>query len=501
MISHFKRLLPLRGLSVWLAISCCAYGAIYEVGSGDEVEELIESGKLLAGDEIVWADGEYADVELNIDKVDGVGGKPITLRAARPGGVVFRGESQLNIGAKWWVIDGFHFDGKTGGVNAYNSVQFRGQGGTGAEHVRLTRCALTDLTCEDESSKWVQIYGRFNTIDHCHFSGKNSKGALITVELGALSEGETAEHRIEMNYFGDVAPQEGTDNETIRVGFSGDQNKPARCVIQRNLFVRCNGENEIISNKSSFNTYYSNTFRACDGALVLRHGHHARVEGNYFFGDGAENAGGIRVVDSHHVILNNYMQDLTGTTWNAAFSILGGKQKSGGAENGYQAVDEILVAHNTMVNCKRSIFFNKAKGARAPSGMFANNLVSGSDGPLITVELSIGGINWLGNLMHGAEVGADVKVISADPQLRLRDGVYRLSVTSPVIGGAVVIPFVVEKDMDGELRPKSGHDIGADEVDGLVGNVATASLRPKDVGVSYLREREEREEREERGER
>ena len=136
---------------------------------------------------------------------------------------------------------------------------------------------MTNLIAKGNSSKWVQLFGRHNVIDHCHFSGKKSKGALITVELGDLESNETAEHRIAWNYFADFAFQEGTDNETIRVGYSGDQNKPATCLIERNLFFRCDGENEIITNKSSFNTYRFNTFRRCNGALVLRHGHHARV--------------------------------------------------------------------------------------------------------------------------------------------------------------------------------------------------------------------------------
>jgi len=476
----------LRGLPIWAVFLCCSHAANYEVSSGDAFEELTDSGKLRAGDTIVWKDGEYIDVELNIDSVDGLAEKPITMRAATPGGVVLRGESKINIGAKWWVIDGFHFDGKSGGVNAYNSVQFRSQGGKRAEHVRLTRCALTDLTCEDESSKWIQIYGRFNRIDHCHFSGKNSKGALITIELGALDVDETAEHRIEMNYFGNIAPQEGTDNETIRVGFSGDQNKKSKCFIQSNLFVKCNGENEIISNKSSFNTYYSNTFRGCNGALVLRHGHHAHVEGNYFFGDGADNAGGIRIVDSHHTVINNYMQDLTGVTWNSALSIMGGKQKSGGKDNGYQAVDDIMVAHNTIVNCRRSIFLNDAKGTRGPTGIFANNLISSSDGPLITEKLSVNGIKWLSNLMHGAELGAKIEVVDTDPLMKMLGGMYRLSLKSPAIDAAGVIPLVVSKDIDGQIRPDSKLDIGADEATTSRAKAIYKPLNPVDVGVSYL---------------
>lgn len=186
---------------------------------------------------------------------------------------------------------------------------------------------------------------------------------------------ETAERLIQYNHFSDIAFQEGSDNETIRVGFSGDQNKSVRCVVKKNLFVRCNGENEIISCKSSHIRFEANTFHQCNGALVLRHGHHAHVEGNYFFGDGAENSGGVRISDSHHVIVNNYFQDLTGTTWNAALSILGGQEPTGGSGNGYQAVDEITVAHNSFVNCSRSIFLNRAKGNRAPGGVIANNLV------------------------------------------------------------------------------------------------------------------------------
>ena len=274
----------------------------------------------------MWADGVFKDVELDIEGVDGREGAPIALRSATPGGVVLRGESQFKVGSSWWGIEGFHFDGGENEVNSYNTFQFRGNSGTSAQNVRLTNCAFTNLKTDEQTSKWVLLYGHHNSIEHCHFSGKNSRGALITVELAYLAENDSADHVISDNYFSDVAPQPGTDNETIRIGSSKDQNKRAHCIVRGNYFVRCNGENEIISSKSSYNVFARNTFRQCDGALVLRHGHHAKVEGNFFFGDGARDAGGIRVVDSHHVIFNNYLQDLTGTTWNAAFSILGGKK-------------------------------------------------------------------------------------------------------------------------------------------------------------------------------
>ena len=462
----------------------------HNISSADDLDSLFDSGKIVAGDTITWADGIYKDAEVNISGVDGTEDTPIALKAATPGGVILKGESQFRVGAKQWVIEGFHFDGGEGDINSYNTFQFRGNDGTPATGCRLTNCAFTDLRTEDESSKWVLIYGQSNTIDHCHFSGKNSKGALITVELGYLDEQATAGHRISENYFADFASQEGTDNETIRIGASQDQNKLASCMINSNYFVRCNGEVEIISSKSSYNYFHRNTFRQCDGSLVLRHGHHAFVNGNFFFGDNATNAGGIRVVDSYHTITNNYLQDLTGTTWNSAFSILGGKQPSGGSANGYQAVDGITVASNSIINCKRSIFLNKAKGGRAPTGLIANNLVSSSSTPLVTEDLSATKLKWVGNLFYGAEIGskaAESDAINDDPKLRESDGLLRPDAAGPVVNAASKFPANVGKDIDGQIRPEESFDIGADQVSGNLGEIASKPLTPADVGVSFMR--------------
>ena len=384
------------------------------------------------------------------------------------------------------MVSGFHFKGDGKSPNAYNSVQFRGNGGQPARHARLTDCAFTDLSPEEGSSKWVLIFGQNNTIDHCHFSGKNSKGALITVELGYLKDSETAGHQIFRNYFGNVAAQEGTDNETIRVGASQDQNKRAQCSVRENLFFSCDGEPEIISNKSSYNVYLKNTFRKCNGSLVLRHGHHARVEGNFFFGDGAGDAGGIRVSDSHHLIINNYLQDLTGTTWNAAFSILGGKAPSGGSSNGYQTVENLVVMHNSILNCRRSILLNKSKGSHAPTGTFANNLIVSSDGPLVKADFSAANLKWTGNLMYGAPIGLELDAITDDPGLAEADGLLRPSETGPAANVAVACEVPVTTDIDGQTRPASGADIGADEVSGATGKVSSAPLKFSDVGVSFL---------------
>ncbi|EMI43858.1 polysaccharide lyase 6 family protein [Rhodopirellula sp. SWK7] len=484
-IPYEQQVVAFLTLNLILIAALPAVGNDHAVRSADELESLIESHLVKPGDVIVWAGGEYRDVELNIEGAAGTETSPVTLRANDPGQVVFRGESQLRIGTQWWTIEGFHFDGGPNEINAYNAIQFRSNGGQGAEHVTLKNCALTNLRSEDDTSKWVLLYGRFNTIENCSFRGKNQKGAMLTVELGDLAEDETAGHLIQYNHFVDVAFQDGSDNETIRVGFSGDQNKPARCVVRKNLFVRCNGENEIISNKSSHNTYQANTFRQCNGALVLRHGHHAHVEGNYFFGDGAKNSGGVRVSDSYHVIVNNYFEDLTGTTWNAAFSVLGGREPTGGSGNGYQAVDEITVAHNSFVNCSRCIYLNSAKGKRAPSGVFANNLVASSTGSLLKSDLPLGKLQWKGNLMFGDLSHPEIASKTDDPRLALTDGRYRPAKSSAVANHAIEIQLPVIRDIERRQRPAFGLDIGADEVSGASGPVTSLPLTPKDVGVSF----------------
>jgi len=161
-------------LAVCLLLTARCDATTHRVDSGDAVAELLEGGAVAAGDEIVWVDGVYPDQEIELNGVDGTAAKPIVLRAESPGGVVLRGESTVRSNAKWWVITGFHFDGLHGGSNAYNPFQFRGRGDVGAENVRLTNCAFTSLDNGEETSKWIQIYGRSNRVDRCEVSPPNT---------------------------------------------------------------------------------------------------------------------------------------------------------------------------------------------------------------------------------------------------------------------------------------------------------------------------------------
>ncbi len=69
----------------------------------------------------------------------------------------------------------------------------------------------------------------------------------------------------------------------VRLGLSGLSMSMGLAIVEHNLFERCRGENELISNKSGGNTYRYNTF--LDGAgtkPTLRHGNECAVYGNVF---------------------------------------------------------------------------------------------------------------------------------------------------------------------------------------------------------------------------
>src|SRR5678816_1518562 len=61
------------------------------------------------------------------------------------------------------------------------------------------------------------------------------------------------------NYFHDFTSPGGNGAETIRWGLSGLSLSTGDGLCEYNLFIRCDGENEMISNKSSGNTYRYNT--------------------------------------------------------------------------------------------------------------------------------------------------------------------------------------------------------------------------------------------------
>ena len=89
--------------------------------------------------------------------------------------------------------------------------------------------------------------------------------------------------------------------------------------------------------------------------------------------------------------------------------------------------------------------------------------------------------------MFGPSRSRDFNAITHDPRLKKVKGLFRPSPKGPAVNPVVQIGTNIEKDIDGQTRPKSKADIGADEVSGATGDRTSGPLKPSDVGVSFLR--------------
>src|SRR5207248_3634205 len=137
-----------------------------------------------------------------------------------------------------------------------------------------SHCRLTDSAIIDSTYKfYIHLAGSENRFDHCYLAGKTSESPTLQVE----AEGKPNHHQIDHNHFGPRPPLGKNGGETMRIGYSYQQTKISRTLVEHNLFDRCDGEIEVISSKSCENIYRYNTFRNCDGTLTLRHGNRCRV--------------------------------------------------------------------------------------------------------------------------------------------------------------------------------------------------------------------------------
>ena len=466
-----------------------------EVSNASQLEDNISFG-MSAGTTVCLLDGTYRDIEFEIGG-NGSESRPITVAARNPGSVFIEGESQVRMSGSYVVIQGLVFtNGNSAGGDLF---QTRGAGNAPCDNCRITEITVTDWDNEfDDSNRWLLIYGQNNRIDHSWFSGKSTRGALLTVDRGEISDPDYAQ--IDHNYFGDRLPFSGgefpgdSDNEFegIRIGTSDTQAFPSFSRIEYNYMERMRGEAEVISNKSGSNVISHNTIRSSYGALVNRHGGGSIISNNFIFSDGYGMSGGIRIAGADHQVVNNYIEGCTFTGSNFNGGIVLTKTDGSQATSGYQQVDNVLIAHNTLVNCTDSI---KLEGGRSSSSTLptnvhiVNNVVVDAVGPVFVGDVPPT-TTFQGNYFDGDSLGLDSApngITFGDPSFRVADdGLQRPSSSSPVIGGGVRNYIDIDSlsvDMDGQQR--SNPDSGADEVsnDPITDRPLTAS----DVGPRNYR--------------
>ena len=317
-----------------------------KVKNSAELEKAIQQAE--PGSEIILSNGTWENTQIKFYAI-GTEKAPITLKAETPGKVIIAGESNLRLGGEYLIVDGLHF---TDGASPSRSViQFYINEDTLANHCQVTNCVIEDFNKAQRNKVdvWVSFKGRHNVLDHCYLAGKANKGPTIRVDI-AGNRSIKNYHKIHHNYFGPRPPKGGPSAETIQIGNSYTSISPSYTMVSDNLFDRCDGEVEVISSKTNFNEFRNNVFYKSEGSLVTRHGNYCIVDGNYFIGDeNSSNIGGIRLIGTGHWVTNNYFYKLKGEIFRAPLAIMNGIKKS--SLNRYIQVTDVVVAHNTYVDC------------------------------------------------------------------------------------------------------------------------------------------------------
>lgn len=400
-----KRILSI--ITVLLLVTIFVTGLIVQASSST-VEVIVsnkqELSKALAkakpGTVVKLAPAEWNNMEVYISK-SGTAEQPITLTVTDPGAVFITGTSKVVAQGNYIVLDGLYFkDGQP--FDDKGAIQLKGS------HNRATNCSIVNYNNKTKYTKWVSLYNRHNRVDHSYFAGKTNGGALLVVWR---SNPTPNYHLIDHNVFRDFSDGGGANEwETIRIGTSDYSQSSSYTTVEYNYFEKCNGEIEIISNKACHNTICYNTFINCKGHICLRHGNSCRVEGNVIKTGNLKDAGGIRIMDKDHMIINNYIEGVR-TTSNARGGIVIYSSNQNPALNGYWTTENIRIENNTIIDCQQSLVFGGGSGQIPPvSVSFVNNLIRNNmDGDreysMIRVNQNIKETNYSGNVFYGSLLG------------------------------------------------------------------------------------------------
>jgi hypothetical protein len=533
-----------------------------EVSTAAALQQALDN--VTAGTEIILKSGNYEQegpfVVLN---KNGTAVKPIRIKAEELGEAVFVGESYLHIENSTYIeVEGLTFKNGIGSKNGTKTLEERGlseriltevhpglqlyssskvsilrntfaldetgqaykfgdvwckiniegscrKGGdsydpNGEVYTGDTPYTNPDLqTTNGTHRHFIRVEGisSHNRIAYNDIGPKTGFGAVMIYDGAGHSGTNISQYDvIEYNYFHDIGPRVSNGLEAIRLGLSSLSLAPGYVTIQYNLFENFQGEDEIISVKSSDNIIRYNTVRNSYGGFVARHGHRNQFYGNFMFGDGkTAGSSGFRIYGNDHKIYNNYMEGLT----DRIIRLDGGVQDAGpdgsndplvkttANPSGSQLrsltqeqATELLRGHwrqynneiynNTIVNVggNTTVFTLGGRNFQPVGTKIYNNIIFSNAGTIFNetsdYQKSPAGERgvYAGNLIEGtASISNNAAVTAAHTKtplqlVRSNDGLIRLSASSPAIDAAVA-PYIASDDMDGQIRYSP--DVGADE--------------------------------------
>lgn len=399
-----------------------------------------------AGDTLTLQDGVYATTAAISVKCVGTAEQPITITAESIGGVEIAGAQGFNVAepAAYVVISGFKFTHAAG----KNTIGFD------TSHVRFTH---NTFRCSGDGP-YLAVNGDDAQVDHNDFGDKSTVGSMVAV--GGVGGQVARRVWIHHNYLHDFSPPAGTSVEMIRFGLSALGASIGAGLVEHNLLVRCRGESEMISNRSSGNTYRYNTLLESPTAqFSLRHGNDCLVYGNTLRGIQS-----LRVYGDRHQVFSNYFEKnyIGINLGNGSAEV-----SEGGSPGGHDRPDDCVIAFNTLVDNRTHYQMSR----RSPTALgatnttFANNLIV-DGGVAAKIEGPNPGAVWSGNLVWTKGGPGDLPAAGfakEDPLLVADDtGIRRPQPGSPALESAAGTFPMVTVDLDGQPRPEKKSK-GADE--------------------------------------
>jgi poly(beta-D-mannuronate) lyase len=463
-----------------------------------------------AGDRIILANGTYnvQDQNTKFTRIKGTKNNPIVVMAENVGEVTLKGQT----GYRFEECEFFTWHGFNHMQNASDddNITFRrGRNNT------FSRC---EVKLKDQAKKpddddnnnwkthWLQISDcKAMKVDHCFFHHKPSKGNFCNVKYrddNKPGEGPIFEynHFLHQDYDKFITAEGGSigdaGGEAIQMGDSQLCRFYYRGIFRYNYFEECNGDGEMITNKSSGNLYYNNSFMKTVGTMTLRHGDSTAFLGNYF------KECGLRVGGRGNLIANNHFAKNSAEKPQRRPLTIGRgdweqdprKQFTSNMQGAhYERVVNNTIILNTFANedgeAPSIVYwgFQQDDEKLLPTGnKFKGNIITAKKGKLLEVPRGVvingdgvsnevsDNIGWPTDRAQKGELSSTMATLDQDPLLKMdSDGIHRLQNNSPARNKFQGTPFgeLTTVDIDGEERGPNT-DAGCDQF-------STALNKPK----------------------
>jgi poly(beta-D-mannuronate) lyase len=328
----------------------------YKVKSEEEFKTILP--KIAPGDRIIIANGNYTNWSLEIPTT-GTKAKPVVIMAETAGKVVFSGDvsqTLFKFTGAFTTLSGITF-------NACTLLKAKDANGLLVEFKNTSNCRLSDcgFTANVVKGQFMPLViisgnGTSNKVDSCRFNANvDNQDVQVKITKDSCPQLTVIENNLFTNK-NKVSWSNGNGGECIQIGQDPILlgTKEANTTVRFNKFIHCDGENEVISNKSSRNSYVKNYFEANDGELVMRGGHDCIISDNVFEGG----TGGIRINGTGHTITNNKINNIK-TAIRLMYGMAKGKEETGF----YIAASNCTVTNNHISNATTGILVGDSKNA------------------------------------------------------------------------------------------------------------------------------------------